>query len=161
MNSTRVHLRMAAVLLLAFCAATAIAAPKDSALRSDLSGFAAPVFNPDGSFSNTVTAFGKSPRIGNFFLTTSETSQVQSGGSWTVSGTFTIDGKKGEVITGTFTAIAAADSEGFANSEGTYTITGGTGRYVNARGTGTITGRWRLEPPFEYRGALDGTFAEK
>jgi hypothetical protein len=161
MNSTRVHLRMAAVLLLVLCAATALAAPKDGALRSDLSGFAEPVFNPDGSFSNTVTAFGRSPRIGNFFLTTAETSQVSSGGSWTVTGTFTIDGKRDEVITGTFTSIVAGDSEGFANSEGTYTITGGTGRYVNARGTGSISGRWRLNPPFEYRGELNGTFAER
>jgi hypothetical protein len=152
-------MRIAAALLL--CAATAFAAPRDFTFRTELTGFAAPVFNPDGSFTNTTTSFGKSPRVGNFFLTTVETSQVNADGSWTITGTFTADTKKEDTITGTFVSIARADSTGFVNSEGTYVVTGGTGRYVSATGSGTITERWRLEPPFEFSGSLNGTLSDR
>jgi hypothetical protein len=152
-------MRIAAALLL--CAATAFAAPRESALRTELSGFAAPVFSPDGSFTNTVTAFGKTPRVGSFFLTTIETSQVNWDGSWTITGTFTMDTKKEDTITGTSVSLAGLDSTGFVTSEGRYTITGGTGRYAGATGTGAITGRWRAEPPFEFDGSMTGTLSNR
>ena len=161
MNSTRVHLCAAAVFMFMLSAVPVVAAPKEMSLRTELSGFAAPVFYPDGSFTNTITAFGRTPRVGGFFLTTMETSQVNADGSWTITGTFVMDTKKDDIITGTVTMIARTDQEGFANSEGTYTITGGTGRYAAASGTGTISGRWRLEPPFEFDGSMTGTLVSR
>ena len=64
------------------------------------------------------------------------------------NGTMTLTAADGSTLTGTFTGVAfpSIDDEGHhhANLEGTYSISDGTGRFENATGSGTYTGRVTL-----------------
>lgn len=56
-----------------------------------------------------------------------------------LNGTFVITYKHGKVR-GSSTAKATADPDGGVDVKGTYTLTGGTGRYKKISGSGTFTG---------------------
>ena len=142
MNSLRV------LLVLVLCV-PAVAAPKNPkpAKGADLQGFAAPVFNEDGSFTNTITASGTGGGLGNYVWRSTESSQLLASGQHLITGTFTIETRK-SVQSGTYSAIGTPDANGFLNVDGTYVVTSG------GSGTGTIAGNWRLSPPFEFHGTM-------
>ena len=131
MNSVRV------LLVLVLCL-PAVAAPKNPKppKGADLQGFAAPVFNPDGGFTNTITASGTGGGRGNYTFRSTESGQLLPSGQYLITGTYTIETKRA-AESGTYTAIGTPDENGFLNIEGS-----------------TLTGNWRIDPPFEFHGVF-------
>ena len=74
-----------------------------------------------------------------------------------IDGEFTITAWNGDKIQGTYHTLAHADTA--ANeiaAAGFFQITGGTGRFEEASGTGSIAAGGSLAPPFKFDGGLFG-----
>ena len=73
---------------------------------------------------------------GNFTLQVQH--QVDLGG--TVTGSFSIAATNGEQIYGTYSGTASALSYGYITLTGTWTVVGGSGKYLGCSGEGTLSG---------------------
>jgi hypothetical protein len=137
-----------------------IAASEDEMVPFEvrLEGFADPTFNPDGSISNTETALGQATHLGLVTWASEELAVFTGPNELKVKGTFTLTGANGDKVFGRYRTIGTVTFP-FGEFKGPFVITGGTGRFANATGGGTIRGLGRLEPPFEIVGSLSGTIS--
>jgi hypothetical protein len=79
------------------------------------------------------------------------------GGPAAVEGEFTLTAANGDQIFGTYTTLLIADPvAGTIEASGEYQITGGTGRFDDATGSGTISATGDFAPPFAVVGAMSG-----
>jgi hypothetical protein len=124
-------------------------------------GFAAPVFNPDNTISNTEVAKGVATFLGKYTLY-SEEEAVFTGPNTlhVVCEKFTLTAANGDMVIGSYETTGTVDFNTFIGVfVGTYKITGGTGQFANATGSGTIVGVGNLQAPFEIVGAFNGTLS--
>jgi hypothetical protein len=74
-----------------------------------------------------------------------------------ISGQFTMTAANGDQLFGSYDTLGHLD---FANDEvtfsGQFTITGGTGRFQDATGGGSIEGSGTLSPPFDVFAQMNG-----
>jgi hypothetical protein len=152
---------IAAAAVAALLSATHLPAGEMVPFEADLAGYASPIFNPDGTVSNTESARGHGTHLGRFTWASQETAHFTSEpGQLEVVGAFTLTAANGDTVTGTYQTTGTIDAAGFAHFEGPYVITGGTGRFANASGSGTVSAVGRLAPPFEIQGSLTGTISQ-
>jgi hypothetical protein len=76
-------------------------------------------------------------------------------GSGAVEGEFTLSAANGDQIFGSYTTVVLV-GDGTIAASGTYEITGGTGRFENATGSGTIDATGDSGPPFGVIGEMSG-----
>lgn len=127
----------------------------------NLVGFAAPVFNKDGTISNTEVASGNATHLGLVTWNSQELATPISENQLSVCGSFTLTAANGDKVFGTYETIGTIDFSTFIGKfEGPFVITGGTGRFANATGSGTIIGVGNLLEPFEIVGSLSGTISQ-
>lgn len=138
-------------------------APADEMVpfEAKLVGFAAPVFNPDGTISNTEVAAGQALHMGLVTWMSEEKAKFTGENTLSVCASFTLTAANGDKVFGTYKTTGTVDFSTFVGTfVGPYVITGGTGRFVNATGSGTIVGVGNLLEPFEIVGSLTGTISE-
>jgi hypothetical protein len=125
-------------------------------------GFAAPVFNADGTISNTEVAVGEATHLGLYTWASEELAMFIGPDTLQVVGlSFTMTAANGDKVFGTYEATGKVDFNTFIGAFiGSYEITGGTGRFANATGSGTIFADGNLLDPFEIIGGLSGTISQ-
>jgi len=75
-----------------------------------------------------------------------------------VSGAVVITAANGDQLHGTYETVVHADfAANTLSATGSYVITGGTGRFANAGGAGTLSVTGSLLPPFDVAGRFTGT----
>jgi len=160
MGAFRGKLLVAAALALLLWASSA---PADEVVpfKAFHKGFAAPVFNPDMTISNTEVAKGVATYLGKYTLTSDETAVFTGPNTLhVVCKLFTLTFANGDQVFGTYETTGTVDFNTFIGVfVGEYEITGGTGRFANATGSGTIVGVGNLQAPFEILGAFSGTIS--
>jgi hypothetical protein len=130
-------------------------------LKVSLAGFADPKFNPDGTISNTEVATGNATHLGKVAWNSQEEAKFIGENTLQVYATFTLTAADGDKVSGTYATIGTVDFGTFVGTfVGEYKITGGTGRFRNATGSGKIVGVGNLLDPFEIVGSLSGTISE-
>jgi len=73
---------------------------------------------------------------------------------------FTLTAANGDMLIGSYDTTGYVDFDTFIGVfVGTYKITGGTGQFANATGSGTLIGVGNLQAPFEIVGAFSGTLS--
>jgi hypothetical protein len=127
-----------------------------------LAGYANPVFNPDGTLTNTETGRGHAMHLGLFQGASNETGHFTDvPGQLEIVGSFTLTAANGDQVFGTYSTTAVIDAAaGLVHFDGPYVITGGTGRFANATGSGTIRGVGRVAPPFEVQAFFTGKISQ-
>jgi hypothetical protein len=75
-----------------------------------------------------------------------------------VIGEFTLTAANGDQIFGTYNTVVLA-GDGTIAASGTYDITGGTGRFEDATGSGTIDATGDFGPPFGVIGLMSGSIS--
>jgi hypothetical protein len=121
-------------------------------------GNANPVPDPDDPcvLLNTETAIIHGTHIGVGTWSSFETVNFcTSPGVGDVVGEFTLTAANGDQIVGTYQTIVIVSDATIAAS-GTYEITGGTGRFEDATGSGTIDATGDFGPPFGVIGEMSG-----
>jgi hypothetical protein len=83
---------------------------------------------------------GNIPKLGPLFLTVKKCRTVV-GGVRTFAGIFTMTAGNGDTLDGTYAGvrIGLPDENGYAEFQGTFTVTGGTGRFSHASGVLSFT----------------------
>jgi hypothetical protein len=119
-------------------------------------GFADPVFNKDGTISNKEVATGVATYVGKYTLNSMETAVFTGPNTLhVVCEEFTLTAANGDVVIGSYETTGTVNFDTFIGVfVGTYKITGGTGRFANATGSGTLIGVGNMQAPFEIVGAL-------
>jgi hypothetical protein len=74
-----------------------------------------------------------------------------------VTGEFTMTAANGDELTGEYTTIGLFDADGNLIIHGVYEFTGGSGRFVDASGSGDIDAIGFLTEGLPVEGTLDGT----
>ena len=75
-----------------------------------------------------------------------------------VTGAFTMTASNGDQITGTYVTVVLADfAAGTLTADGEFVVTGGTGRFAEASGSGAVRVTGSLLPPFDVAGTFAGT----
>ena len=124
-----------------------------------LEGFANPVFNPDGTISNTEVGVGQATHLGLFAWASEELAVFTGPDQLSVVGSFTLTAADGDQVFGTYETVVTIDFP-VLSILGQYVITGGTGRFANATGTGRfVNATGSLLAPFEIGGSLSGTIS--
>lgn len=117
-----------------------------------LTGHANPTPTADPCvLSNTEGGSGTAVHMGAIAWASSETVNFCSNPDGAdVTGQFTFTAANGDELTGTYVTLAHPDfAAGIITFSGEWTITGGTGRFAGASGSGTLSGEGSLAPPFE------------
>jgi hypothetical protein len=147
---------IAAALVVAVWPGTAVAEDDELVpFEVQLEGFASPVFNPDGSISNTELALGESAQLGSVTWMSEEEAVFNDTNELKVKGEFVITMANGDQVFGKYKTIGTIAFP-VGTFEGHFVITGGTGRFADASGNGTIFGVGNLLSPFEIVGSLSG-----
>jgi hypothetical protein len=154
--------------VLAITAALALLpwSPKASAdemlpFEARLEGFAVPVPQPDGTISNTEIAVGQATYLGLFSWMSEEEAKFTPQGTLHVTGSFTMTAANGDQVFGIYETTGTINWDLFTGRFiGCYEVKGGTGRFANATGKGTIIGDGNLLDPFEIVGSLSGTISQ-
>ena len=85
-----------------------------------------------GNLSIEAQGIGRISGLGPMFLTVKKCFKYSD---FTYAGTFTMTAGNGDTLNGTYAGTqSAGDENGFGPFQGTLTITGGTGRFLHARG---------------------------
>lgn len=158
MRSLRSHFILSALLLLLLGVTGAATGSQPRPFTVILDGHANPVFLDGCTIRNTESGTGHATHMGNITWSSTETVDTcASPDVALVEGQFQLVGANGDQVTGTYRTVARLD---FATSEvmaaGLYRITGGTGAFVSASGSGVIKAEGSLLPPFEIAGELTG-----
>src|SRR5262245_2963752 len=138
------------------------APPPDEMLPFEvrLEGFADPKFNPDGTVDNKELAFGVATHLGVVVWVSEEHATPNKDGTLGVEGEFVLTGANGDQVIGRYCTTGKIIAFPMARFEGEFWITGGTGRFANAAGSGTIIGDGSLVDPYEIVGSLSGTISQ-
>lgn len=107
---------------------------------------------------NDETGTGNSTHLGNFIWADTEYADFASiPGGVEVSGTFTMIAANGDKLYGELSTVGSFDEDGNLVIHGAYRFTGGTGRFINATGSGDIDAIAYLSPGLPFAGTFDGT----
>jgi hypothetical protein len=107
---------------------------------------------------NNATAVGNATHAGRFTWSTEERVNFCTvPGGIEVSGSFTLTGANGDSLEGRFAAIGQFDETGTLVIAGSYEITGGTGRFIGATGSGNTDVVALFTPGLPFTAALSGT----
>ena len=122
--------------------------------------------NPDFSQGpcnvvNTEAGTGKALHLGKVTWTSSEVANFcvdpSNPGKAAVTGTMVVTAANGDQLTISYQSTVQGDfAAGTLTVTGTWTITGGTGRFSDASGSGTLTAAGSLAPPFDIAGEFVG-----
>jgi hypothetical protein len=126
--------------------------------KAAIHGFAAPVPTSPCELSNDETATAQVSHLGRSEMVSHETVDLCSNPEAAeISGQFTMTAANGDQLFGTYETLGHLD---FANDEvtfsGQFTITGGSGRFQDASGGGSIEGSGVLSPPFDVFANMNG-----
>jgi hypothetical protein len=138
-------LRFATTALLLSAAVGASAAPssyKDFELSGVMQEVPGPSARCASGFGGTIMGYGNSELLGKVSFLTSDCI-TQNGPAFTFSeGRFMITTMSGELLFASYNGQFLPTGEGtrFVLSNASFTITGGTGRYAKATGSGTLGG---------------------
>jgi hypothetical protein len=142
---------------------TALLAKKGARpFRATLEGNANPDFSQGPcNVSNTESGTGHALHLGKVTWSSTEVVNFcvdpEDPTLAAVSGQMVIIAANGDHLTLSYSTTVRADfSAGTLTASGTFTITGGTGRFADATGGGTLTATGSLVPPFEIAGTLAG-----
>jgi hypothetical protein len=136
------------------------AAPGNRPFTVTLDGNANPQFQSDGcTIINDEQGTGQARHMGRITWQSHEVVDICSNPDGAnVVGQFVLIAANGDRVTGSYTTLAHLDfGAGQVNALGNFAITGGTGRFANATGGGTISALGSLAPPFEVIGGMIGT----
>jgi hypothetical protein len=160
MGASRVKLLVAATVALLLWAPSA-PANEVVPFKAFHKGFADPVFNPDGTISNEEVATGIATYLGKYTLHSEETAVFTGENTLhVVCEKFTLTAANGDMVIGSYETTGTVDFNTFIGVfVGTYKITGGTGQFANATGSGTLIGVGNMQAPFEIVGAFSGTIS--
>jgi hypothetical protein len=90
-----------------------------------------------GTFSVVANGIGSTSHAGNLLFTLQKTINFNDG---TMQGTFTMTDENGDTFSGNYAGvISPPNAKGFAPFSGLLTITAGTGRFQNVKGTVSFT----------------------
>jgi hypothetical protein len=107
---------------------------------------------------NDETGAGEATHLGQFVWSDVEYADFAAiPGGVAVTGTFTMTAANGDALYGTLKTVGYFDADGNLVIHGTYEFTGGTGRFVNASGSGDIDAIAYLSPGLPFEGTIDGT----
>jgi hypothetical protein len=158
-----VHNRRVAILMSAIVVAMltvgAGAQSNSRPFNVTLDGFASPVFQPDGcTIINDEHGTGQASHLGAISWQSHEVVDVCSNPEGAdVEGEIVITAANGDQVFGTYYTLAHLDfGAGQVRALGSYQITGGTGRFVNASGQGIISALGSLAPPFGVLAQMSG-----
>jgi len=124
-----------------------------------LVGHANPIFTSDPCIIiNDEAGTGQATHMGHITWSSHETvNQCTNPEGADVDGAFVLTAANGDQVFGTYQTIAQLDFATFqVSASGQFTITGGTGRFDGASGSGTIGADGSLLPPFEVLGGQVG-----
>jgi hypothetical protein len=127
-----------------------------------LVGHANPVATADPCvLSNTEGGSGTAVHMGAIAWASSETVNFCTNPNGAdVVGEFVFTAANGDHLTGTYVALAHPDfAAGQITFSGTWTASGGTGRFAGASGEGTLSGQGSLAPPFDVSATFVGAIA--
>lgn len=127
-----------------------------------LDGNANPAFQPDGcTIINDEQGTGHASHMGTIEWQSHEVVDICTNPDGAdVVGQIVLTAANGDQVTGTYQTLAYLDFvAGQVRALGTFQITGGTGRFAGASGTGVISAVGSLAPPFEVLGAMAGEIA--
>jgi hypothetical protein len=147
--------------LTAMVLAFSVSAAADSArpFGATLEGYANPVPTSDPCvLTNTEGGTGKAVHMGAIAWASSETVNFCTDPEGAeVQGSFVMTAANGDQLHGEYTTLAHPDfTSGVITFSGQWTIVGGTGRFENATGGGTLTGEGSLAPPFAVMASFVG-----
>jgi hypothetical protein len=124
-----------------------------------LDGHASPIFQPDGcTIINDEQGTGQAQHMGRITWQSHEVVDVCSNPDGAnVVGEMVISAADGDQVFVTYQTLAHLDFvAGQVRALGSYQITGGTGRFVDASGQGIISAVGSLAPPFGVLGQMSG-----
>jgi hypothetical protein len=127
-----------------------------------LDGNASPVFQPDGcTIINDEEGTGHARHMGAIAWQSHEVVEtcLNPAGA-DVTGQFVLTAANGDQVFGTYTTLAHLDfGAGQVTAFGHFQITGGTGRFSGAGGSGVISAIGSLAPPFAVLGGMSGAIS--
>lgn len=109
-------------------------------------------------FTNEETGSGNSTHLGAFVWSDVETVNFCTvPGGVSVVGSFVMTAANGDAVTGDLTTTGLFQMNGDLLIDGTYSIAGGTGRFVDATGEGLVNITAQLSPGLPFAGTIEGT----
>ena len=105
---------------------------------------------------NHETGAGEATHLGQFQWEDDEVATFGAGGVSVVA-SFTMTAANGDKVYGEFTSSGSFDEDGNLVIEGSYQVTGGSGRFDGAVGSGTISAVAFLSPGLPFIGSFNGT----
>jgi len=105
---------------------------------------------------NHETGDGEATHLGQFQWEDDEVATFGAGGVSVVA-SFTMTAANGDKVYGKFTSTGSFDEDGNLVIEGSYQITGGSGRFDGAVGSGNISAVAFLSPGLPFIGSFNGT----
>ena len=107
---------------------------------------------------NNESGSGTGTHIGRFTWDSEEFADFCSNpGGVAVIGSFVITAANGDLLYGVYTTLGEFDADENLIIHGTYEIDGGTGRFVNATGSGDIDALGMMTPGLPVLGSFSGT----
>jgi hypothetical protein len=159
-TSTRRFVLCTAALLVAAFSSGIAADPQVRPFSVTLDGYASPEFQPDGcTIINDEHGTGQASHLGAISWQSHEVVNLCSNPDGAeVEGDIVITAANGDQVFGTYETLAHLDfGAGQVRALGSYQITGGTGRFVDAAGQGIISAVGSLAPPFGVIAQMSGT----
>lgn len=109
-------------------------------------------------FTNAETGSGNGTHLGAFVWSDVETVNFCTiPGGVSVVGSFVMTAANGDAVTGDLTTTGLFQMNGDLLIDGTYSIAGGTGRFVDATGQGLVRITAQLSPGLPFAGTMEGT----
>jgi hypothetical protein len=106
---------------------------------------------------NTEIGVGNATHLGKFKWEDEETATFNPDFTFSVVGSFTMTAANGDKLTGTFETTGFVNAEGQLVINGEYVFDGGTGRFANATGEGTLDALADALPSLGFKGSFNGT----
>jgi hypothetical protein len=105
---------------------------------------------------NHETGEGEATHLGQFQWEDDEVATFVPGGL-TVVALFTMTAANGDELYGEFSSVGSFDEDGNLVIQATYNFVGGSGRFIDATGSGTIDAIAFLSPGLPFVGTFNGT----
>lgn len=150
MKFSRLAVSAALLTTLVTAQPASIAGSDPRPIRVTLTGTANPVGQPGQCiWTNTESGTGLAVHLGAITWSSAESVDFcSSAPDADVVGEFTLTAADGDQLFGSYVTLAHPDfAAGVITFSGTWEITGGTGRFANATGEGTLSGNGSLAPP--------------